>query len=159
MPCVKIALRQKAERTDGQDGMVGNSTKRGEVRGRLIGRGATGSASESKMVWTKSARGDKRLAGETKESVTREERRPICHSCNGGARVEAKASEWYFGGEEQSLEGTASGRLRLALGNARLAHLLRRGVAASNILSWRMIASLTLIYRPSKVGLPPSLFT
>ena len=57
----------------------------------------------------------------------------------------------------RSREGTASRRLRLALGNARLTHLLRRGVAASNILSWRMIASLTLIYRPSKVGLPPSI--
>ena len=30
----------------------------------------------------------------------------------------------------------------------------RHGMAASNILSWRMIASLTLIYRPSKVSLP-----
>ena len=71
MPCVKIALRQKAERTDGQDGMVGNGTKRGEVRrGRLIGRGATGSASDPKMVWTKSARGDKRLAGRRDERVS-----------------------------------------------------------------------------------------
>ena len=85
------------------------------------------------------------------QSVTREARRPICRSCNGGE------GEWYFGGEEQSREGTASRRLRLALSNARLAHLFHRGVAASNILSWRMIASLTLIYRPSKVGLPPSI--
>ena len=65
MPCVKIALRQKAERAGGMVGCC--NTKKGEQTGETDWW--SDRKCEPKIVWTKSARGggDKRLAGETKD--------------------------------------------------------------------------------------------
>ena len=113
---------------------------------------------EPKIVWTKSARGggDKRLAGETKDGWLDENQFAIL-------ALEVRA-EWYFGGEENGSEGTSNCAQLSAEASSwetLISHICSaresaawHGVAASNILSWRMIASLTLIYRPSKVSLP-----
>ena len=55
------------------------------------------------MVWTKSARGDKRLAGETKESVTRERGEETNLPFLQWRRKSGGEGEWYFGGVEKVL--------------------------------------------------------
>ena len=121
MPCVKIALRQKAERTDGRTGKMGWLVM-AQRRGRLIGRGVSDRKSERppKMVWTKSAGGDKRLAGRRDERVSQS--RGSTGEETNLPFLQWKAQEWRRRRRRVVFwrDGTASRRLRLALGNARL---------------------------------------